>query len=172
VSNRALSLPQDFLDFIALLNEHHVEFVLVGGYALGVHGYVRATGDIDFLYRLTDANVARLCTSLTEFGAPPHLINRDALLDPDVVTYFGMPPLRIDLLSSISGVESDVVFDGAIDASVAGQRLRVIGRLELESNKRASGHEQDLQDLRALARTQRQRRSNISPRFREKPSDA
>ena len=76
-----------------------------------------------------------------------------------------------DLNEDIVG-QGIVVFGGAIDASVAGQRLRVIGRQELESNKRASGHEQDLQDLRALARTQRQRRSNISPRFREKPSDA
>ena len=72
---------------MSALNTHGVEFVLVGGYALGVHGFVRATADIDFLYRCTPANVNKLCVALTQFGAPPQLINASALLDPDTVTF-------------------------------------------------------------------------------------
>lgn len=146
-----LSLPQDFVDFVSALNTHGVEFVLVGGYALGVHGFVRATADIDFLYRCTPANVNKLCMALTHFGAPPQVINARALLDPDVVTFFGVPPLRIDLLSSISGVESDVVFRSAVDSRIAEHRLFVIGREALKANKRASGRAKDLRDLKALA---------------------
>ena len=158
MTNRVLSLPQDFVEFIATLNKHQVDYVIVGGYALGAHGYVRATADIDFLYRLTSSNVARLCVALGEFGAPPHLIDHAELMDPDAVTFFGVPPLRIDLLSSVSGIESERVFDSAIEETMAGQRVRVIGRQALEANKLASGRDKDLRDLRALARMDRPRR--------------
>ncbi len=153
----ALSLPRDFEDFVAILNQHGVDVVLVGGYALGVHGFVRATADIDFLYRCTVANVDQLCTALTQFGAPPHLINATALLDPDSVTFFGVPPLRIDLLSSISGVDSEMVFLTALESHVAGLRMLVIGRQALELNKKASGRVKDRRDLRALSNIDRKR---------------
>ncbi|MBL0170623.1 MAG: hypothetical protein IPP90_07810 [Gemmatimonadaceae bacterium] len=158
MSPRELELPQDFLEFITMLNAHQVEYVIVGGYALGAHGYVRATGDIDFLYRLTSLNVTRLCAALGQFGAPSQLIDHTELLDPDAVTFFGVPPYRIDLMSSISGVESESVFATAIEDTMAGQRVRVIGRQALETNKRASGRDKDLRDLRALARMDKQRR--------------
>ena len=148
-------MPADFVEFISILNQHQVHFLLVGGYALGIHGYVRATGDIDFLYERTASNITRLCAALTQFGAPPTVIDHAALLDPNAVTFFGVPPLRIDLLSSISGVESEDAFASAVDAVLEGQLLRVIGRRALELNKLASGRDKDLSDLRALARTSR-----------------
>lgn len=98
------------------------------------------------------------CVALGAFGAPSHLIDHAELLDPDAVTFFGVPPLRIDLLSSVSGIESDRVFDSAIEETMAGQRVRVIGRQALEANKLASGRDKDLRDLRALARMDRPRR--------------
>ncbi|MEQ1693092.1 MAG: hypothetical protein ABMA00_17515 [Gemmatimonas sp.] len=132
--------------------------MILGGYAVGAHGYVRATGDIDFLYRLTSPNVTRLCAALGQFGAPAHLIVHAELLEVDAVTFFGVPPLRIDLLSSVSGIESESVFASAVEATMSGQRVRVIGRQALEANKLASGRDKDLRDLRALARIDRQRR--------------
>ena len=99
----------DFLDFIAEMNAQRVDYVLVGGYAVGVHGVVRATADIDFLYRATPSNVARLCSALTEFGAPDAIVNPDDLLKPDMVSAFGSPRHRIDLQSSITGVSFDAV---------------------------------------------------------------
>lgn len=144
------ALSPDFLDFIAALNEHKVHVVLVGGYALGVHGVVRATGDIDFLYRATKANVHRLCNAMIDFGAPPEVIHEEILLQPGIVTQFGQPPYRIDLLSDIDGVTFAEVWRGADVTSVQGQEVRVIGLRELKANRAATGHDKDKEDLRRL----------------------
>lgn len=73
----------DFLDFVACLSTHNVDVVLVGGYAVALHGFVRATGDIDFLYRRNKKNVARLRLALMEFGAPPEVLDEEALMSPN-----------------------------------------------------------------------------------------
>ena len=151
-------LAQDFVDFIDVLTAHRVQFVLVGGYALAVHGHVRATADIDFLYRCTEENVACLCVALEVFGAPPSVIDAQALLSPNTVTYFGVPPLRIDLLASISGVSNDEVFASALTTTVGSQIILVIGRDALIKNKKASGREKDRRDVRALEKGLRARR--------------
>ncbi len=143
-------LYADFLDFIACLNTHKVDCVLVGGYALAFHGVVRATGDIDFLYRPTRANVRRLCAALEEFGAPSLVIDEVALMTPDIVTQFGKSPYRIDLLNGIDGVTFQQVWRGASQAVLGGQRMKVIGRAELIANKSATGRKQDDVDVRSL----------------------
>ncbi|MEO8337676.1 MAG: hypothetical protein ABI664_22050, partial [bacterium] len=120
-------LADDFLDCIAVLNAHRVAFVLVGGYAVGWHGVVRATGDIDFLYRQTTSNVTRLCHALREFGAPEHLIDRTFLMTPNACTQIGLPPLRIDLLAAITSVSFAEVKAGAETAQIEGQSLLIIG---------------------------------------------
>ena len=144
------TLPPDFLDFIVCLNERRVDVVLVGGYALGVHGVVRATGDIDFLYRRTKRNVHALCAAMDAFGAPPDLIDEAALMTPDIVTQFGIPPYRIDLLNDIDGVTFGGVWKGASTIALDGQHLRVIGLAELMKNKRATGRRKDQEDVRRL----------------------
>ncbi len=140
----------DFLDFIAEMNAQRVDYVLVGGYAVGVHGVVRATADIDFLYRATPSNVAHLCRALIEFGAPEVIVNPEDLLKPDMVSAFGAPPYRIDLLSSITGVSFDAVWTGSMLVDIAGQPVRVIGLAELRKNKAATGRTKDREDLRLL----------------------
>ena len=144
------ALSPDFLDFILTLIEHKVDVVLVGSYALAVHGVVRATGDIDFLYRCTPTNVRRLCAALREFGAPENVIDERALLQQDIVTQFGQPPHRIDLLNAIDGVSFREVWSGAERIDIEGNKVRVIGRAELERNKAATGRRKDLSDIRAL----------------------
>ncbi|HEY5061913.1 MAG TPA: nucleotidyl transferase AbiEii/AbiGii toxin family protein [Gemmatimonadaceae bacterium] len=156
------ALAPDFRDCIASLNAHRVRFVLVGGYALGWHGVIRATGDIDFLYRQTTANVRRLCAALREFGAPEHLIDPPFLLSPNAVTQIGLPPLRIDLLAAISGVSFAEVDAGAHDVEVDGQRLRIIGINELRRNKQAAGRGKDKQDLRGLASANPQHEAGVN----------
>ena len=151
-------LAADFRDCIAFLNASEVVFVLVGGFAVGWHGVVRATGDIDFLYEQNPENVARLCKALAEFGAPKHFIDPGFLLSTNAVTQMGNPPLRIDLLSAISGVAFEVVRAGAIATELAGEPLLIIGLDELLANKRATGRAKDREDvrrLRAAARTKR-----------------
>jgi predicted nucleotidyltransferase len=146
------SLAPDFLDFIASLNEHRVDFVLIGGYALGVHGVIRATSDIDFLYRRTKAVVRRLCAAMDSFGAPSEVIDEVALMTPEIVTQFGVPPYRIDLLNAIDGVTFEEVWAGATTITVQGQPLRVIGVKELRTNKAAAGRRKDVEDVRKLGR--------------------
>ncbi|GAC1462440.1 MAG: hypothetical protein PVSMB1_13080 [Gemmatimonadaceae bacterium] len=144
------SLADDFRDCIEYLNAHRVIFVLVGGYAVGWHGVVRATGDIDFLYDQKAENVARLCAALRDFGAPEHLIDPKFLLSPNAVTQIGRAPLRIDLLAAITGVSFAKVRAGADQVELDGQRLFVIGINELRTNKRATGRAKDKEDLRRL----------------------
>ena len=144
------ALSPDFLDFIVALNEQKVDFVLVGGYALGVHGIVCATGDIDFLYRATNANVRRLCNAMIDFGTPPEVIDEETLLEPGIVTQFGQPPYRIDLLNAIDGVTFAEVWRGADVTSLQGQEVRVIGLKELKANKSATGRKKHKEDVRRL----------------------
>jgi hypothetical protein len=144
------ALSPDVDDLLACLNAQHVEFVLVGGYALGVHGVVRATIDIDLLYRASRENVTALCAALRQFGAPDSVISESALLDHDTVTQFGAPPNRVDLLNAIDGVDFDAVWATAVHAAFGAHRIRVIGRDALITNKRASGRDKDRQDIAML----------------------
>lgn len=143
-------LADDFRDCIDALNDHAVAFVLVGGYAVGWHGVVRATGDIDFLYDPSDSNVDRLCAALDDFGAPPALIDPAFMRREGAVTQLGQPPLRIDFLASITGVSFAEVIAGAHHVDLRGQPLRIIGLRELRKNKAATGRPQDLADLDRL----------------------
>jgi hypothetical protein len=142
--------PADFLDFVHALNANGVEYLLVGGYAVGVHGYVRATVDIDFFYRRTTENVTRVLAALQEFGAPLVVLDRAHLEAPDTITAFGEPPMRIDLLSSVSGVSFDEATVGRLLVRVDDGVLPVIGRAALLANKRASGRPKDRHDIEQL----------------------
>ncbi len=144
------SLSDDFRDFIAALDRHAVEYVLVGGYAVGHYGRIRATGDIDFLYRTTPPNVARLCAALREFGAPAALIDPVFLSVASSVTQIGVTPFRIDLLGSISGRSFEQVWRGAETKTLDGATLRIIALPDLLVNKRATGRAKDRADATAL----------------------
>ena len=146
------------LDFLLCLNDKKVDFVLVGGYALGVHGVVRATGDIDFFYRPTQKNVRRLCLAMLAFGAPENVIDETALLAPDTVTQFGQPPYRIDLLNGIDGVTFAETWKGADQREIDGHQIRVIGLRELRKNKSATGRKKDEEDIRRLNASARAKR--------------
>lgn len=150
-------LSPHFLDFIQCLNDRRVDFVLIGGYALGVHGVVRATGDMDFLYRRTRANVRRLCEAMDDFGAPPELIDEEALMTPEIVTQFGRPPHRIDLLNTIDGVTAKKVWAGALSTTVQGLPMKVIGLVELRANKKVTGRRKDADDVRSLEASARRK---------------
>ena len=127
-----------------------MDYLLVGGYALAVHGVVRATGDIDFFYRMTESNVELLCMALEDFGAPDNIVDSEALLTPDTVMQFGQSPHRIDLLNTIDGVTFEKAWSGAVEASIGGLVVRVIGKSDLRTNKLATGRVRDEEDVRHL----------------------
>ena len=148
-------LDPDFADLLQALSANSVEFLVVGAFALGRHGYVRATGDLDILFRPSADNVRRLTAALNAFGAPAHLTDPAGLLLPDTVTQLGVRPHRIDLLNTLSGVSLDEAFAGAIRVAVGGLQVPVLGLEELRRNKLATGRETDLRDVAELDRITR-----------------
>ncbi len=169
------ALAPDFADFIAALNAHDVEYVLVGGYALAVYGVIRATGDLDIFHRRTTGNVRKLMAAMRDFGAPEECINEVALMDPAAMTYFGQEPLRIDLLNNIAGVTFDAAWANVFEVTTGGERIRVIGLDELIANKRASNRPKDKQDVKQLTKSagpSAQQGASVAPGPRKKTGPA
>ena len=133
-----------------LLNDNGVEYVVVGGYALAFHGAPRFTGYIDILVRPTEQNARRVISALAAFGFGGLQLDEHDFTAVDRVVQLGMPPMRIDLLTSIDGVDFHTAADGAVRADLGGVTVPFIGRDALVANKRASGRAQDKADLEAL----------------------
>ena len=148
-----MKLPPDWREFIELLNSTGVEDVVVGGHAVGYHGYPRYTGAIDFLVRCDASNAARIVGALVEFGFDGAGELEEALRTPASVIQLGLAPNRIDLLTSISGVTFDEAARSATTASLDGLPVPIIGRSALLKNKRASGRTKDLADAEEVERT-------------------
>lgn len=149
-----MNLPNDFRDILVCLADAHAEFVVVGGYAVAHHGYVRATKDLDILVRAGTTNADRVLRALVAFGAPLRSLNiseEDFAVEGKVIQ-IGVPPLRIDLLTSVSGIGFDRAIENASLLDVDGRRVPIIGKEPLLENKQASGRPQDLADIAALRR--------------------
>ena len=135
---------------LSALSAADADFLVVGAYAMAAHGYPRATGDIDLWVRPTNANAARVWEALRAFGAPTSRIAVEDFSTPDIVYQIGTAPRRIDILTSISGVEFDQAWEGRISVELEGLAVPVIGRDHLLVNKRASGRPKDLADAETL----------------------
>jgi hypothetical protein len=143
---------EDFTDLLAALLAAQARFLVVGAHAMAVHGVPRATGDLD-VWVATDAeNADRVWAALGRFGAPVAALGftRDDLRRDDQVLQIGLPPRRIDLLTSISGLSFEQAWPNRVEQTIAELRVPFIGREELILNKRASGRPKDLADLAAL----------------------
>lgn len=147
-------LNDDFLDLLRALIEAGVEFVVVGAHALAAHGHPRATGDLDVLVRPAPANAARVIEALLQFGAPldAHGVSRADFEAPGNVYQVGLPPRRIDLLTSISGVSFEEAEASRILVTLGGMKLPILGRAALIKNKRATGRPKDIVDADDLER--------------------
>ena len=143
---------EDFGDVLREFVAHQVIFLVVGAHALAVHGVPRATGDLDVLVQANPVNAARVLAALASFGAPIDDlgISLNDFVRPDVVAQLGLPPYRIDILTSISGVGFDSAWEDRVEGNVAGVDVPVLGRASFRKNKRASGRPKDLADLQAL----------------------
>ena len=143
----------DTRSFINLLAVHGVRYLIVGGEAVILHGHVRLTGDVDFFFASEDGNVSRLFAALEEFwnGDVPGLSGSQELMEPGVIVQFGLPPNRIDVISSIDGVIFAEAWPGRVEAVLVGPEREIpmwfIGVEALVKNKRASGRPKDLDDL-------------------------
>lgn len=151
-------LFEDALDLLDAFDEAGVEYLLIGAHAMAMYGVARATGDLDVLVRPSPANAARIVAALSEFGAPlqAHGIGVSDFAVEDLVYQLGLPPRRIDLLTSISGVAFEDAWASRVMASIDRRDVPVIGKSALIRNKRATGRVKDLLDVELLERSEGQ----------------
>ena len=145
-------MVDDFGDLLRAFAAAGVQFIVIGAHALSVHGVPRATGDLDIWVRRDPANAARIMHALNAFGAPTDAlgITEGDFVQPDIVAQLGVPPYRIDLLTSISGIDFDDAWPDHLTAAIAGVTVPVLSRRAFVVNKRASGRTRDRADLEAL----------------------
>ena len=155
-------LHDDFKDLLVALQEAGVRFLIVGAHALAVHGVPRATGDLDVFVSPDPENAARLMHALEEFGAPlaSHGVSQQDFEKQGTVYQMGLPPRRIDLMTSISGVDFDEAETSAAETEIEGIKLPILGREELLKNKLAAGRPKDLLDAKLLEDGANAARSN------------
>jgi hypothetical protein len=145
-----MEIQPDFRDLLACFNKHKVEFLVVGGYALAVHGAPRLTGDLDLYVRPSPENALRALAALRDFGFGAFDLAADDFTAPGKVVQLGHPPVRVDLVTSISGVSwEDAILDGPT-AQFGDVPVRVIGYNAFIRNKHATGRKKDLADIEAL----------------------
>lgn len=145
-------MNEDFTDLLAALLAEGARFLVVGAHAMAVHGVPRATGDLDVWVATDEENAERTWQALRRFGAPLAALgfSRDDLTQADQVIQIGLPPRRIDILTSISGVEFEHAWPNRVQQQVGSLTVPFIARADLVRNKRATGRPKDLADLAAL----------------------
>jgi len=145
-----IRLPPDFKDFLRLLNSHRVEYLLIGGYAVAYHGYPRPTGDMDIWIAVSSQNATRVMAALVEFGFRADDVPVDLFTEPGRIVRMGIPPMRLEMVTTISGVEFAFCYARRASAVVDGVAVDIIGLDDLKTNKKASGRHKDLNDLEQL----------------------
>lgn len=141
---------QDFKEFVALLIENKAEYLIVGGYAVSVHGHPRYTGDLDIWLNPTSENALKILKCVNEFGFSSYKISAKDFTKPGNVIQLGYPPLRIDLLTEIDGVAFEECFENRKEVTIEGLRVNFIGYNDLLKNKKESGRLRDIDDIENL----------------------
>lgn len=145
-----ITLPPDFKDFLRLLSEHKVEYLLVGGYAVALHGYVRYTADMDIWILMSPENAARIVSALHAFGLPNAQELEDVFQKEKRVVGMGIPPYKIEVITSIDGVTFEECYWKKQTIAIEGTPIHYISLADLRKNKAASGRFKDLNDLEHL----------------------
>lgn len=145
-----IQLPNDFSEFLKLLSDHDVRYLLIGGHAVAYHGYVRSTADMDLWVPMERENAERLVEAMREFGFDLPDLGPELFLNKEKLVRMGLPPMRIEIMTDIPGVEFEHSYRNRKPAVVDGTRIEVIGLEDLKANKRATGRHKDLDDLAHL----------------------
>jgi predicted nucleotidyltransferase len=144
------TLPKEFKEFLKLLNEHNVEYLLIGGYAVGFYGYPRATADIDVWVAISKENAVQLTAVFHKFGMQDPSVNPSLFLEKGKIIRMGLPPMRIEVLTEIDGVKFKECYSSGLDVKIDNQEVKLISKEDLRKNKKASGRYKDLDDLENL----------------------
>ncbi len=145
-----IQLPSDFKEFLKLLNAHQIEYLLVGGYAVSFHGYPRTTLDMDIWIAIQRENAVKMVDALREFGFESAQLTVDLFLKRDQIIRMGNPPVRIEIMTTISGVNFDECYSERITEVIDGVKVEIINLEHLKLNKQAAGRYKDLDDLENL----------------------
>jgi len=143
-------LNQDFKEFIQSLNEHNVRYLIIGGYAVAFHGHPRYTKDLDVWIELNRRNAANILKALTQFGFGSLGLTEDDFLEPDQIIQLGYPPSRIDILTTLEGVDFEDCYASKVITTIDDIPMNFIDLENLKKNKKAAGRLQDLADLENL----------------------
>jgi hypothetical protein len=148
-------VSQDYHDLLLAFTEANVRFLVIGAYALGVHGVPRATGDLDLWVDPSPQNATLVYGALRKFGAPLQDLKEVDLTSPGLIYQVGVRPNRIDVVTGITAVSFQEAWPGRMEIAVEGLRVPIIGRDALIRNKRATGRPRDLLDVEVLEKLQR-----------------
>ncbi len=143
-------MNRDFVEMLSALSETGADFMVVGAHAVAAHGHPRATGDLDIWIRPTSTNASQVIAALKQFGAPISDISLEDLSQSHTVFQIGVSPCRIDILTSITGVDFDQAWENKIEIQVNELSFFCIGKQELIQNKNLLARPQDLADVAAL----------------------
>jgi hypothetical protein len=141
----------DFKELLELLNAHKVEYLVVGGYALAFHGAPRFTGDIDLFVKPNQTNAKLILAVLNEFGFGSLNLSVTDFTSPDNVIQFGVPPVRVDIMTSLTGVSWEKAQAGKVPGNCGDVSVFYIGKTDLITNKKSLGRSKDIADIEALS---------------------
>jgi len=153
-----MKVEKDYAEFIKLLNEFDVKYLIIGAYAVTFYSEPRNTGDIDIFIKNTEPNANKIIKVLTKFGFESLNITIDDLVKEDVVIQLGVPPVRIDLITTISGIKFDEAYKTKIDGKLGAIKTNFISLDMLIKNKKESGRKKDLADLEMLLKFRKSKR--------------
>jgi len=145
-----IRLHPDFREFLKLLNASRVEYLLIGGYAVGYYGYSRTTLDMDIWIAVEPDNAKKMAAVMARFGFPKGAVDEKAFLEKGKILRLGLPPVRLEILTDISGVTFANCYPRRNQVTVDGIKVSLIGLDDLIQNKTASGRYKDLDDLEHL----------------------
>jgi len=143
-------IHDDLKDLLHILNANNVEYVIIGGYAVAFHGFIRATKDIDILFRNSSNNITQLIKALESFGIPNESIDKNLFSEFGRIVRIGTPPMMVELINGIDGVSFEEVWKNKVLGKYDTENIFFISLTDLKKTKHASGRPQDLRDLKEL----------------------
>ncbi|MGB1799849.1 MAG: nucleotidyl transferase AbiEii/AbiGii toxin family protein [Gammaproteobacteria bacterium] len=149
-----MEVLSDFKELLELFNSHKINYLVAGGYALAYHGAPRYTGDIDLYVKPDSDNAERIIKALDDFGFGSLELKKEDFMETGQIIQLGVPPGRIDILTSISGIKWEEAFSGKVKGTCGGVEVSLLGREQFIKNKKATGRAKDLADLEALGEKQ------------------
>jgi predicted nucleotidyltransferase len=147
---KKLKLETDFIDFLKLCNKYEVEYLVIGGYAVSIHGYPRSTKDLDLCIKISEANAKKMVYVINEFGFESLKLKEKDFSQRDFITQLGQEPVRIDILNDLNGVPFEFAWKNRKEINFEGCKINFIGYNELLKVKEKAGRPQDLADISKL----------------------